>query len=227
MNLPPVLLRENPTLNQQPHHATLFCLILCVAHNFMANAFLPRSVQKCPQWKFKGMLRRTQAFVNNFLALLCVQYATEWCVLIDGANSIQSLHGHPLEMAMRMAREFEKRFPNLLPDEKFSYSIDANVLRDCNLRQFINNMKGTVKDKFVSSVNYCHASNPSTKAWTKAWGSALPFAWCYFLRQTLTKFELRCNEYENNFFITEEEKQMLRNQPVYCRGGMVPEDDDE
>ena len=40
-------------------------------------------------------------------------------------------------MTMRMAGEFEKRFSNILPYEKFSCSIDANVLWDCNLRQFI------------------------------------------------------------------------------------------
>ena len=174
-----------------------------------------------------GMWPRTHTFVDNFLALLCIQCATEWCVLIDGATSIQALHGPPHEMAMRMAREFEKRFSNILPYEKKTYRIEANVLRVCNLRQFINNMRGSVKDKFVSSVNYCHAVNPSPKTWAKAWGSALPFAWCCFLRQTLTKFELRCNTYEKHFYRTEEEKQMLRNQPIYCRGGRAEDEDDD
>jgi len=227
MILPPVLLHQNPTIDQRPHNPDLFCLILCVAHNCIANAFWPKTVVNCQNWKRVNMAYRTKAFVNNFLAFLCIQYATNWSVMVNGALSIQALPDDEQAMAMRMAREFEKRFGTLLAsDRKRSVTISANDLRGRDMKSFVNLMKSTVLTKGVSSVNYMYGANPHPETWTKEMGGALPFPWCYFLRQTLKGFDERCNENEEIFLLTTEEKAMLREQPIYCGNGRVPDDDD-
>ena len=192
------------------------------------ECFLSDDVAKAKPWVKVGIKGRTEKFVNNFLALLCIQHATNFCVLIDGATSIANLEGTTRgHMALRMALEFEKRFSNLLPNTKRRYSISVAQIRQCTMKSFIDNMKGAVMHKSVFSVNYCYHKSTNPKNWDKHIGSAMPFALAYFLRQTLTKFDERLNEYEDNFYLTEEEKRMLRQQPIYCANGTAPDDDDE
>jgi len=136
----------------------------------MANAFFPEDVvkAKAKPWQKDGIKGRTEKFVNNFLALLCIQCATNFCVLIDGATSIAMLEGTtPGHMALRMASEFQKRFSNLLPNTCRHHSISVARLRECTMKLFLDNMKGTVIHKSVFSINHCYEKSTNPKNWDK------------------------------------------------------------
>ena len=214
MELPPVLLHQNPTLTQRPHNPDLFCLVLCIAHNFMANVHLPVGVENAKNWKRVSLRLRNERFIPKFLALLCIQYATDWA----GGQSIHDMvnsdaRGH---MAVRMASEFARRFNNYLPEYQGRYSVTLDSLMTAEMKGFMDHQKRQIKVRSIGSVNYAHGVSTSTVDWEKHVASAIPFAHAYFLRQVIPGYAERCNMYEEKLYLTTEEKRMLRNQPVYC-----------
>jgi len=217
MSLPTELAPGDPaTTKLRPPNANLFVCLLCVAHNAVHNFCLPKLICDNSPFVSVHLMDRCWKWLLNFLALICIQHATNFSVRSGSAVSINNLDPGRRELAMLMADELENRFGTVLPKESKSYTLTSQKLARKSMKPFMCGTLGNVKAHPVWSVNWAYNQDPNPLRWPSEWGSGLPFHFTYFIRQTVKGFDEKFNSWEKNMRLTEEEKKMLREQPVYC-----------
>jgi len=222
MSMPTELGPDDPaTTKLRPPNANLFVCLLCVAHNAVHNFCLPKAVCNASPFVSIHLMDRCWKWLLNFLALICIQCATNFSIRSGSVISINKLDPDCRDLALLMADELENRFGTVLPKESKSYTFTSEKIAKKNIKPFTCGTLGNVKAHPVWSVNSAYNQDPNPLRWPSEWGSGLPFHFAYFICQTVKGFDKKFNSWEKNMHLTEEEKKMLREQPVCCEQGIV------
>mgnify|MGYP000228439283 CR=1 FL=1 len=210
------------TIKLQPPNADMFVCLLCVAHNAVRNFCLPKDVLEASPFVSIHLLDRCWKLLLNFLAMICIQYATNFSLRSGSVTTINKLPPGHWALAMLMADELVERFGRVLPMEDRSYTFTSEKLAKRGMKSFLGGTLTNLKANPVWSVNWAYNEDRNLLHWNAEWASGLPFHFAYFVRQTVKGFDEHFNSYENVMRITEKEKKMLRDQPVYCQRTIAP-----